>query len=250
MWKPLLASSLMLSIILADDNLTKLQYDGVEVGVSLPNGQKELVDIEREVSDDCLIDVPMKTKLIWGGDYASYVVPDECKVSFVSTIGKISPMSLHKDIETFGELEVLAFLQTMNSPEHQKKRDMLFIDSRAVNWYKHRTIPSAINMPFVYFRDTKKYAKEFEASLKVLGVKKVNDKYDFSEAKTALTFCNGAWCGQSPTMIRVLLKIGFPPKKIKWYRGGMQSWLGLAMTSTKGKVSVEEEKALLKEAKE
>ena len=36
-------------------------------------------------------------------------------------------------------------------------------------------------------------------------------------------------------MIKQLLKIGYPAEKIKWYRGGMQSWLGLGMTSTRGK---------------
>lgn len=242
MWKSVGAIALLVNLGMADQDVTQLQYDGVEVQVTLPNGKQEYVDIDREVSDDCLIEVPMKTKLIWGGDYASYIVPEECKVSFVSTVGKISPMKLHEDIDTYGELEVLDFLQKMNTEEARKKGEMLFIDSRAVNWYKHRTIPSAINMPFVYFRDTQKYSQEFEASLKVLGVKKVGEKYDFSQVKTALMFCNGAWCGQSPTMIRVLLDIGYPAEKIKWYRGGMQSWLGLAMTSTKGKVSAEEEK--------
>jgi rhodanese-related sulfurtransferase len=174
-------------------------------------------------------------------------VPNECKVTFVKTVGKISPMKLHPDVETFGELEVLDYLQKMNSEEERKKGEMLFIDSRAINWYKNQTIPSAMNMPFIYFRDAKKYPKEFEESLKTLGVKKVDDKYDFSEAKTFLTFCNGAWCGQSPWMIRVLLELGYPAEKIKWYRGGMQSWLGLSMTSTKGTVSAEEEKKLYKE---
>jgi hypothetical protein len=48
-------------------------------------------------------------------------------------------------------------------------------------------------------------------------------------------------------MIRVLLELGYPAEKIKWYRGGMQSWLGLSMTSTKGTVSAEEEQKLYQE---
>ena len=46
----------------------------------------------------------------------------------------------------------------------------------------------------------------------------------FDNAKTVVMFCNGPWCGQSPTNIKGLLKIGYPANKIKWYRGGMQDW--------------------------
>lgn len=247
MYKFLFIITLILSLLFTNDELTELQYDGVEVQVILPDGKTEMVDIEREITDNCEINIPMKTQMIWGGDYASFRVPAECKVTFVKTVGKISPMKLHPDVETFGELEVLNYLQIMNSEEERKKGEMLFIDSRAINWYKNQTIPSAMNMPFIYFRDAKKFPKEFEASLKTLGVKKVKGIYDFSEAKTFLTFCNGAWCGQSPWMIRVLLELGYPAEKIKWYRGGMQSWLGLSMTSTKGTMNAEEEQKLYKE---
>jgi rhodanese-related sulfurtransferase len=34
-------------------------------------------------------------------------------------------------------------------------------------------------------------------------------------------------------MVKALLVIGYPPKKMKWYRGGMQSWLGAGLTSTR-----------------
>jgi hypothetical protein len=34
-------------------------------------------------------------------------------------------------------------------------------------------------------------------------------------------------------MIFALLKIGYPHEKLKWYRGGMQDWLGSGMTSTR-----------------
>jgi len=250
MYKRLFLITLTSSLLCANSELTALQYDTIEVQVTLPNGKTKMQEIEREIMDSCEINVPMQTATIWGGNYASYLVPKECKVTFVKTVGKISPMTLHPEVETFGELEVLDYLQKMNSQEELKKGKMLFIDSRAVNWYKNQTIPSALNIPFIYFRHAKKYPKEFEASLKTLGVKKVDGKYDFSETKTLLTFCNGAWCGQSPRMIHELLKLGYPPQKIKWYRGGMQSWLGLSMTSTKRQVSAEDEKKLHLESSE
>ena len=57
--------------------------------------------------------------------------------------------------------------------------------------------------------------------------------WNFSNAKTLVLFCNGVWCGQAPTNIKSLLRIGYPPSKLKWYRGGMQNWEVLGLTSIK-----------------
>ncbi|MBT3431411.1 MAG: rhodanese-like domain-containing protein, partial [Candidatus Thioglobus sp.] len=53
----------------------------------------------------------------------------------------------------------------------------------------------------------------------------------FGNAKTIYNFCNGAWCGQSPASIRALLAIGYPEHKIKYYRGGMNAWKSLGLTT-------------------
>ena len=53
---------------------------------------------------------------------------------------------------------------------------------------------------------------------------------DFSNAKTLVLFCNGIWCGQSPTTIRTLLRMGYPAAKIHYFRGGMQNWQSLGLT--------------------
>jgi rhodanese-related sulfurtransferase len=55
--------------------------------------------------------------------------------------------------------------------------------------------------------------------------------WNFRDAKTLVMFCNGAWCGQSPANIRSLIRMGYPPSKIKWYRGGMQAWETLGLTT-------------------
>ena len=61
----------------------------------------------------------------------------------------------------------------------------------------------------------------------------VHEVFDFSKAKTLVMFCNGMWCGQSPANIKTLLKYGYPPEKIKWYRGGMQDWEILGLSTVK-----------------
>ncbi|CAA6820054.1 MAG: Sulfurtransferase [uncultured Sulfurovum sp.] len=131
----------------------------------------------------------------------------------------VEPFSVASGIETYGELEVLNFIE---------KKKGLFIDARLSNWYERSTIPSSVNIPFKKFLSETPERKEILKRLGVLSVKK--GVWDFSEAKTLLLYCNGAWCGQSPTAIEALIEIGYPKHKMKYYRGGMQAWqlLGLS----------------------
>ncbi len=65
------------------------------------------------------------------------------------------------------------------------------------------------------------------------GVIEQEGLWDFSKAKTLVLFCNGMWCGQSPRNIMALVKFGYPAEKIKWYRGGMQNWEILGLSTVK-----------------
>ena len=69
--------------------------------------------------------------------------------------------------------------------------------------------------------------------METFGVVEKNGKYDFTNAKTLLVFCNGIWCGQSPEAMKELITIGYPQEKMKWYRGGMQSWLSVGLSTIK-----------------
>lgn len=132
----------------------------------------------------------------------------------------IEPFSVSKGIETFGELEVLDFISNQKG---------LFIDARLPNWFFKSAIPSAINMPFKVFLSESKKRDKF---LKRLGAKKSKKgTWNFSKVKTILFYCNGAWCGQSPTAINALIALGYPKSKMKYYRGGMQSWQMLGLTT-------------------
>ena len=132
----------------------------------------------------------------------------------------IEPFSVSKGVETYGELEVLDFLS-------EKKG--IFIDARLVDWYERSAIPGAVNIPFKHFLSD---APEQEKVLKELGAAYDKDgEWTFSNAKTILLYCNGAWCGQSPTAINALMEAGYPKSKMKYYRGGMQAWQLLGLTT-------------------
>ncbi|SFV56263.1 hypothetical protein MNB_SV-9-116 [hydrothermal vent metagenome] len=213
------------------EELKVLQYKGVDVTHNQLNGKSEEFIIKRERDFICL-NIPISNDMIWEGDYANRTVPTRCKTTLIKTAGQIQPMNIHPLIKTFGELEVLKFID-----EKEFNSELLLIDTRGEHWFEYRTIPSAINIPYYVITKSKKYKKEFKKALLILGIKKdfKNKKYryNFNKAKTITLFCNGSWCGQSPAMIKTLLLMGYPANKIKWYRGGMDDWLGMNMTSTR-----------------
>ncbi len=202
-----------------------LQFKGIEVAHK-DNINVGKFTIEREIDPICL-SVPINNKTIWEGNYASRDVPQRCKATVVKTVGQIRPLIIHPEVTTFGELEVLSFIEKM-----QKDKNLLLIDSRKEDLYEYRTIPSAYNIPYPYITKSHIFPEEFKQALLKLGVSKTKGVYDFTKAKTIVLFCNGSWCGQSPSMIKTLIHLGYPTKKIKWYRGGMNDWLVLSMTST------------------
>jgi hypothetical protein len=83
-------------------------------------------------------------------------------------------------------------------------------------------------MPFKSFNPKH---QDFEIVLDTAGVEYEDGKFDFSNAKTMLLFCNGTWCPQSVWAIENLIKIGYPKEKLLWYRGGMNSWTSLNLTT-------------------
>ncbi|RDH82617.1 MAG: sulfurtransferase [endosymbiont of Galathealinum brachiosum] len=144
----------------------------------------------------------------------------------------INPIVLAPGVETLGEVEVLDYLKRMSDGDSS----ILVIDSRTPNWVKAGTIPGAKNIPWTKL-SVKKGADPLSIAEIVTeefnGKELDDDKFDYSNAKTLVMFCNGMWCGQSPNNIRTLLKMGYPANKIKWYRGGMQNWENLGFTTVK-----------------
>lgn len=141
----------------------------------------------------------------------------------------IQPIRLEEGVDTFGELEILDFLERIHAGETQ----LLVIDSRTPDWYEKVTIPGAINVP--YAQNMAGQATDLpevkRTLMELFGVKENNGSYDFSSARTLAIFCNGPWCGQTPNYIRTLLSLGYPAERLKWYRGGMQDWCSLGLTT-------------------
>ena len=144
----------------------------------------------------------------------------------------IQPSRLAPGVETIGEAEVIEYAKRMSDGDGT----IVLVDSRTPDWVERGTIPSAMNVPWTKLNPAKgadpiSIAEIMEG---VFNVQSNEELMDFSESRTAVMFCNGMWCGQSPNNIANLLKFGYPAHKIKWYRGGMQDWEILGLTTVPG----------------
>ncbi len=173
-----------------------------------------------------------KATIMRNQDTKNTVNPDYAKTSRKCPPFCIRPIKIAEGVETLGELEMIHYVKMMSDGVD----NIVVIDSRTPDWVAKGTIPGAINIPWTTLSPAKG-ASFFEIAdilQKKFGVTEEDSGLmNFSKAKTLVMFCNGMWCGQSPRNILQLLKIGYPADKIKWYRGGMQNWEALGLTTVK-----------------
>ena len=149
----------------------------------------------------------------------------------------VQPITVADNVGTIGELEVLKLLKRASHGDNS----VMVVDSRTPEWVQQGTIPGSVSIPWNKISvDTQgTFAVESETEIlndilsKNFGVRIADGKRDFRNAKTLVMFCNGSWCPQSSINIKTLIKLGYPAYKLKWYRGGMQSWVSLGLTTVK-----------------
>jgi rhodanese-related sulfurtransferase len=164
-------------------------------------------------------------------DQSAVVNPAFAKTSRKCPPFCIQPQSLGQGVETIAEVELIGYLQKMAAGD----TSILLVDSRTPDWVARGTIPGAINLPWTKLNPAKGASPIDIADILTgqFGARDLEGLWDFSEAKTLILFCNGMWCGQSPNNIKNLLRFGYPADKIKWYRGGMQDWEMLGLSTAK-----------------
>jgi len=135
----------------------------------------------------------------------------------------IQPIKINDKVRTVGEIELLDFLK-----KKVNKKEGLLVDLRSKEYYKKESIPGAVNIPFKTVHDHDK----MEKIIRVLGAKRLADgTLDASKARTVAFYCHGLWCKKSAEFIKAFLKLGYPPEKILYYRGGFQMWKILGFTT-------------------
>ena len=186
------------------------------------------VRITPEIETVDVIHAGKKVTIMRNQDPGNRVKPEYAGTSRKCPPFCIQPMVIAEGVATIGELEMLDYLKRSSGGD----KSMLVIDSRTPDWVSTGTIPGSVNIPWTTLSpeagaDPFAIADLFQEKF---GVSTSEGLWDFTNAKTLVLFCNGMWCGQSPSNIRSLLRFGYPPHKIKWYRGGMQDWEILGLT--------------------
>ena len=167
-----------------------------------------------------LMSITVKTKkgpvkVMRNQDNKAVIAPGFAKTSRKCPPFCVQPQNVAPGVKTVGELEVVKYMA----------KGGLIIDARTIEWHVKGTIPGSKSMPYT----------QIVSRLDELGCKK-GAKWDCSNAKTVLLFCNGLWCGQSPTAIRAMLREGYPASKMLYFRNGMQGWQSLGLTVVDGEM--------------
>lgn len=131
----------------------------------------------------------------------------------------VQPMQAAPGVGTIGELEMLDFLEIFVSGGSG-----LLVDIRLPEGYLVGTIPGAVNVPSATLRPGNPYRDDL---LNALGVR----SGDFSGAFDLVIFGSGADDPEAAEAVRSLLDAGYPATKLKYYRGGLNAWVGLGLNT-------------------
>ncbi|MGB3940306.1 MAG: rhodanese-like domain-containing protein [Candidatus Manganitrophaceae bacterium] len=188
------------------------------------------VNITTGLASVDVMDHGRKVTIMRNQNQSNLINPDFALTSRKCPPFCIQPSELAPGVKTIAELEVIHFLKIISDGD----TSMMVIDSRTKAWVGKGIISGTVNIPWDTFEIGESDSTAVQKILEnQLGAKRQDDFWNFEKVKTLVLFCNGPWCGQSSTMIMELLKIGYPPHKILWYRGGMQHWESLGLTTLK-----------------
>ena len=147
----------------------------------------------------------------------------------------IQPISAGNGVETIGEIELLNIYK--NDVEDDTA---LIIDVRGPEWYLIGSLPAAISAPYDKvlkainegeYSDLESLIKSNKTTKKFISsIQRSGSFTQIFGQNTLVIMCNGKWSSQSLQVIDALIKNGYPSEKIKWYRGGVQSWVSLGFS--------------------
>ncbi len=205
----------------------------ISLGISLASFslQAAEVNISADIESVAVKHGASEIKIMRNQNQKNTVNPAFAKTSRKCPPFCIQPSILAPGVETIAELEILDYLKRMSEGDDS----IVVIDSRTPAWVAKGTIPGAINIPWTSLNPAKgadpiSIGEILEGRF---NAQNLEGLWDYRNARTLVMFCNGMWCGQSPNNIKNLLGFGYPAHKIKWYRGGMQTWEILGLTTAK-----------------
>ncbi|MCF2871726.1 rhodanese-like domain-containing protein [Octadecabacter sp. G9-8] len=135
----------------------------------------------------------------------------------------LSPMIVADGVVTMGEMEVIEFLSTA-----VESGDGLLIDARVPDQRALGFIPASVNIPAATLAPTNPFRNEI---LMALGAESFQGIFNFTDAISLVVFDAGPATADAQTLITDLISVGYPTDKISYYRGGMQVWATLGLST-------------------
>ena len=134
----------------------------------------------------------------------------------------IVPQRVADGIETVTEPEVLEFL--VNGVAQSQG---LLVDSRMPAGRSMGFVPGSVSLPHETMSENSAFRDDI---LKALGARAFEDVFNFADAQSLVVFDNGPSQNAAGLLIAHLLEVGYPPEKLRYYRGGMQVWSVVGLT--------------------
>jgi rhodanese-related sulfurtransferase len=133
----------------------------------------------------------------------------------------LSPFKAAPDVETIGEAEVTDFLVNVI-----QSGNGLLLDARLPDARMQGHLATSVNVPHQAVEEGNPYRNQI---LSALGAREFDGILNFSDAMELIVFDAGPTDSRAVKLINNLLTAGYPPEKLRFYRGGMQVWASLGL---------------------
>lgn len=157
-------------------------------------------------------------------DTGNRLIDDYAKTSRPCPPLCIQPAQAAPGVDTIAELELLDFMS-----KRVTQATGMVLDVRPIEFYRLETIPTSINVPVDVLSDRN---PNHGKVLAALGGERLQDgRWDFRQARPLVLWTDGPWSDLAIRAIRQLIAHGYPADRLKYYRGGMQDWKKLGLTT-------------------
>lgn len=167
-------------------------------------------------------------------DVARSAAPDRALLSrlvpgrIVCPPACLTPLTLSPGVETVGELEVLDFMR-----DSVEMGGGLIIDARAPDAFEAGSIPGAVNLPVTIFTNAESNPFFGPVMQNLGGQPQQDGRWNLARALDLVVFCENSACASAPRAVEALLEIGYPARRLRFYRGGMEAWLSRGLPASR-----------------
>lgn len=134
----------------------------------------------------------------------------------------IAPVTVAQGVATIAEPDVFAFLEA-----EVAQNVGLLVDARSPEGRARGFIPGSVSLPHATLAPDNDFRDEI---LTALGARAFEDVFNFTDAQNLVIFDDGPTQTDAGLLVAHLLDAGYPPAKLRYYRGGMQVWSVLGLT--------------------